>query len=320
MEPTLIDKKDRDIIFELSMNARASITHLAQKVKLSKQVVSYRLQQLEKKKVIEGYYAITNPYRLGLTHYRLYMKFQNMSEEKEKEFIDHVQKNKKVVWVVYLDGDLDAALGIWAKNIREFEEVYDDIKEHYGTYLLESHFSVSTKIEYLRYKFLNNSQDMSSLLFGGCYQEIRLDELDKKILQDLNKKGRITLVELANKYKSSAKVVRARITSLIKNKVIIGFNVKINHNLLGYTHRKVFLKLNTVQSEKLRELSTYLKSLKSTIYLVKPIGESDFEVELMTESNQEFHEFMKELRTRFAKEIKSDSSVIHYEEPKSGQL
>src|SRR3989338_210072 len=99
------------------MNARASLTALSKKVKLSKQVISYRLQQLEKKSIIEGYYAITNPYMLGLTHYRLYMKFQNLSEEKEREFIEYVQKNKRVVWVAYLEGDLDAAVAIWAKNI-----------------------------------------------------------------------------------------------------------------------------------------------------------------------------------------------------------
>ena len=56
-EPT---KKDRDILFELSLNARATITKIAKKVKLSKQVVSYRLGLLEKNKVILGYYAITN--------------------------------------------------------------------------------------------------------------------------------------------------------------------------------------------------------------------------------------------------------------------
>ena len=149
---------------------------------------------------------------------------------------------------------------------------------------------------------------------------MKLDELDHNLLQDLNTNGRATLVELANKYNSSAKVIRSRIERLVKRGVIIGFNVKIDHNLVGYTHRKIFLTLNDVRKEKVLELSKYLKHLKCTIYLVKPIGNFDFEIELMTESDQEFHDFMKNLRSRFALEIKSYNSVIHYEEPKSGQL
>ena len=315
-----LDKKDKDLLFELSLDGRISITKLAQRLKVSKQVVSYRLQQLEKNGAILGYYAITNSYQLGMTHYRLYIKYQNMSQEKEKEFMTFLKNHKKVIWLVYLDGDMDAAIAVWAKNIHEFEDVQDEIKEKYGIYFQDCFFSISTRIEYLKYKFLNGARDTSSRVFGGGYDNIELDELDANLLQDLNTNGRATLVELANKYNSSAKVIRSRIERLVKRGVIIGFNVKIDHNLVGYTHHKIFLKLNDVRKEKVLEWSKYLKHLKCTIYLVKPIGNFDFEVELMTESDQEFHDFMKNLRSRFASEIKSYNSVIHYEEPKSGQL
>ncbi len=55
------------------------------------------------------------------------------------------------------------------------------------------------------------------------------------------------------------------------------------------------------------------------IYLVKLIGDYDFEFELMTESNEEFHQIIKDLRSKFAEEIKTYNTVIHYKEPKSGQ-
>ncbi len=314
-----LSKKDKDILFELSLNARMTITQLAKKVKLSKQVVSYRLNLLEKNRVILGYYAITNVYMLGKTHYRVFVKYQNMSSEKEEEFMNYLTNHKKIVWIAYFDGDLDAAFLVWADSIREFEEVFDEINEKYGIYFQQKYLSIATKIEYLKYKFLTNKKDTSSLVFGDCFSHYKLDKLDKNILNNLNQNGRMTLVELANKYNSSAKVIRERINKLQKNKIIIGFNVKINHNLLGYTHRKVLLKLNNTSKQKIGQLSNFLRNHKNVIYLVKPIGDYDFEFELMTKSNEEFHQIIKDLRSKFAEEIKTYNTVIHYYEPKSGQ-
>ena len=70
-----LSDKDKEILFELSLNARATITQLAKKVKMSKQVVSYRINLMEKNKVILGYYAITNAYMLSKTHFRVFLKY-----------------------------------------------------------------------------------------------------------------------------------------------------------------------------------------------------------------------------------------------------
>ena len=313
-------KKDNDILYELSINARMNISNLAKKVRLSKQVVSYRLKQLEKNKVIIGYYAITNVYRLGKTHYRVFIKYQNMDKEQEEKFMNYLIKHPKIVWVTYFDGDLDAAFLIWANNIMEFEKVYDEINEKFGIYFQEKYFSIATNIEYLKYKFLCDKINSDSLVFGDSYSNYELDELDKFILQELNINGRITLIELASKYNTSAKVIKSRIDKLVKNKIIIGFNIKLNHTLLGYTHRKILLKINNPSKEKIAQMITYLKTNKNVIYLVKPVGSFDFEFEIMTISNQEFHDIVKDLRSKFAKDIKSYNTVIHYFEPKSGQL
>ena len=74
-----------------------------------------------------------------------------------------------------------------------------------------------------------------------------------------------------------------------------------------------------VSKDKINRLSSYLREHYSVIFLVKPISEYDFEFELMTESNDEFYDIMKELRTKFSKEIKSYDTVIFYSEPKTGQ-
>ena len=315
-----LTRKDREILFELSLNARISLTELAKRTRLSKQTVSYRLTTLENQKVILGYYAITNVYMLGMTHYRVFLKYQNMLPEKEKELMDFLKKNQKINWLAYLDGRLDLVFLVWGRNIREFETVYDDITHRFGAYIQERTFSIATKIEYLKYSFLTDKNSESTIIFGDCFSDCKLDELERKVLNHLNKNGRETLVELAKKTGSSPKVVKTKIDKLVKNGIIVGFNVKIDHHKLGYTHRKVFLDLNDNSKEKIGKLSAYLRNQKSVIYLVKPIGSYDFEFELMTSSNEEFHKMVKDLRTEFAENIKSHDSIIIFSEPKSGQM
>ena len=46
-----LDKKDKDILYELDLNSRQSFNQIGRKIKLSKEVVQYRIKQLEKVKI-----------------------------------------------------------------------------------------------------------------------------------------------------------------------------------------------------------------------------------------------------------------------------
>ena len=70
-----IDLKDKKILNEIEMNARVSHAEIAKKVGLSKQVVKYRIERLEKEKVIQSYFAVIDIARLGYFPHIIYVKF-----------------------------------------------------------------------------------------------------------------------------------------------------------------------------------------------------------------------------------------------------
>lgn len=320
---TLSDK-DREILVELSLNGRVSLTELAKKVKLSKQVVSYRIKQMEEKKIIKRYYAITNVYSLGKTHYRVFIKYQNINTDAVGRLREYLIGHPRIAWVLYMDGDFDVFFVVWADNIIDFESVYDDVIDKFGQYFQEKYFSVATRIEYLPFRFLLDENDnrrlSSSFVFGDGYELYKPDKLEKRILKVLNSNARIYTSELAEKYGVSPRAVKKKINELVEKKIIIGFNVKIDHNLLGFTYQKVLLKLNNTSRRELEKLSDYLKQKRSVIYLLKTIGTYDFEFELMTRSPEEFYNLIKELRINFAHNIKDHSMVVMSEEPKYEHL
>jgi DNA-binding Lrp family transcriptional regulator len=147
-----IDNKDREILFHLSLNARASLKELSKKTNLSKEVVHYRLRNLEKKGIIEGYYAVINTYKIGRVFHRVYLKTINMTTKIENEFLNYLKNHPKVTWGVEVDGDLDFLYVVWSKNITEFEEVYNEINDKFGKYFQRKFFSVMTNVYYFKYK------------------------------------------------------------------------------------------------------------------------------------------------------------------------
>ena len=54
----MVDFTDRKLLYELNWNARQTHTKLAKKMHISKQVVRYRIKQLEKKGIIMSYHAV----------------------------------------------------------------------------------------------------------------------------------------------------------------------------------------------------------------------------------------------------------------------
>jgi len=311
----VLELKDRQIISELSLNARATLSSIAKNLGLSKQVVKYRLGNLEKKKIIEGYYAILNINKLGYLYHRCFFKFNNIDLKKEAAIIRFCSNHKKIGWVFQHDGNWDFAVAVWAKNAIEFEEVLDEILHKYGNCFDDRRFSISTKIYHLKHKFLLGRTNSSALVLGGVLEEARLDEIDYEILGILAKSARKSFIEIGEMIGINSKLVKNRMDNLLRKKIILGFQVKLNHRILGYTHKKIFLQLTSLSKSKVESLIGYLKSLNTSIYITKAVGIADLEFELLVKTVEEFHDIMREMRGRFSKLIRGYSAVNILYEP-----
>jgi len=315
-----LDLKDRKILFELDMDARQPLSDLAKKVGLSKQVVSYRINNLVKSNVIEGFYAIVNIAKLGYMYCRLFFKLQNASAEKQKEIIEYGSNHPKIGWIAEFEGDWDLAMVVWAKDIIEIREMIDEIDSKFGEYFQKKYSSIATHVYHFQHKFLLDKKDSKELVLGGKIEQPNIDELDYKIIGILTRDGRASLLEIAEKLAASPKVIAYRIKNLMKAKIILGFRAKINHKLLGYTHYKIFMMLKNTTKEKISGLQTYIRTNPYAIYITRAIGKADFEFEAMTKTTQEFHDLMKDMRFRFADLIKDFQTSIIYNEPQINYL
>src|SRR3989344_2927099 len=111
-----LDVKDKRILFELDRDCRQSNSEIARKVGLSKQVVGFRIQKLVENKVISSFFAVIDISKLGFTIHKNFLRLQNMTKEKEKEFIKYAKNYQDVVWASSCDGRYDFVFSTWAKD------------------------------------------------------------------------------------------------------------------------------------------------------------------------------------------------------------
>lgn len=310
-----LNLKDRKILAELDFNARESISKIAKKVRISKEVCLYRIKRLEEKRIIRDYHAVINNSKLGNYYSRVFVKFQNLDKTAEEKIVDYCLKNPKIGYYGRADGTWDIGIGFWPEDLFEFEEFIDEFSYKFGKYILEKDVAVGLHVFQLPYRFLSEQSYIKEFKTGGKSEKAKLDETDKKLLVLLTKNARASLQELGEKLKVSWKTVDYRIKNLEKNEIIIGYRTNINYKKLGYSNTKVLLYLKDLTKEKENELLIYLKSLKNSIWVIKFIGKSDLEFEVLVKNREEFFDIMTELREKFSSVIRSYDSFIIHEEP-----
>ncbi|MDD5133202.1 MAG: winged helix-turn-helix transcriptional regulator [Candidatus Nanoarchaeia archaeon] len=294
-----LDLKNKKILYQLDSNSRQPNTQIAKKVGLSKDIVNYRIKQLEREGYIKSYYSIINFYKLGYSSIRVYLKLISCPLSKEKEIIDFLVNNQKVFYVIKIDGDYDIGFGTYVKNIYDFEKFYIEFKKNFKKFIKNDEISIFTKAYHFhRGYILDKKEDKFDYeVIGEEYNLEKVDDLDIKILKLIAKNARIPIIEIANKIKQPVMTVAFRIKQLEKKGVIQGYRFNFDFSKVDYGYYKVDLILDDIS--RLKDLINYCHIHPNIIYVDQTLGRSDFEFDLEVKNKEEFLKIIDDLKEKF---------------------
>src|SRR3989344_8589252 len=189
-----LDLKDKKLLYEIDFDARKSYAELAKTLRMSKRGVEYNLDNLEKKKVILGYAPVINISKLGYLYCRVFVKFQNLTKEIEKEIEEHINKEKNIGWSIRYYGLFDNGFTIWAKNITEFKEIANRFYLKFDRYIKKRIESVGTEIIFCKNRYLLKNKNFEIMTLKEMEEPAELDELDRDILIKISENTRINFV------------------------------------------------------------------------------------------------------------------------------
>ena len=312
---SIIDTKDKRILYQLETNSRQPLAYLAKNVGLSREVVDYRVKLLEKKGIIESYLTTIDFVRLGLIFCRTFYRYNHVSSDIEQHMVEYARKDPYVAWMALGDGDMNLAIVYIVNNLNLLEKHYYDFLLSFGNYFKNNLFSIAFKIYHFKHTYLYHIEDRIPLIVGTNKDAIIIDETDYKLMLILMKDPRINIIDLAKQLKLSTKTANNRMKSLIENKIILGFRIKINTRKLNMEHHKVFLYLEDMTKEKLNMLISYLSHAKEIIFITLPMGNAHLEFEVIVEGKIQLFEFMRNLALNFPDLIREYESALIYSEP-----
>jgi len=297
-----LDLKDKKIIAELEMNARISFAALGKKVKLSKQVVKYRIQKLESENLIQGYNALIDISQLGETIYVIYLKLIQISSKQEKEWMKTIDKNPNVLAVGKNAGHWDLTIAIRCSNNKDLDEILKKITSGKSDRIKEKLVTSEIASSYFNTKLLFNGKEYESIT-SDAQNNINIDEKDKKIIHYLSDNCRISLLDLSEKIKMSPNGVKHKIKNLEKKKIIIGYKTKVNYEKLGYLHFRVFLHLSKFTDELYNNIKSFLKSKGNVESVSRYMGYADIDFRCYSKDIVDLYNLISEIKDNFLQNI-----------------
>jgi DNA-binding Lrp family transcriptional regulator len=126
-----LDEIDQKILEKLSKNARINIVDLAEEIKLSRDIINYRLKKLTKEKIIVQYRCYPNLQNLGINHYKIIFRTKNFYEHFEKKIKQYIAQHKKATQFLKLIGSWDLEIEFETENENELYKILTDIRKRF---------------------------------------------------------------------------------------------------------------------------------------------------------------------------------------------
>ena len=120
------DEVDIKILKLISSSARIPIVEISNKLNIPARTIAFRIKQLEKKGIIQGYRSLFNLALLGYEYYKVDLILRNISRIKELISFAHFHPN-----IVYIDQTIagsDFEFDLEVKNKNQFLEIINDLR------------------------------------------------------------------------------------------------------------------------------------------------------------------------------------------------
>lgn len=310
------DSLDKKILCELDKDARKSCREIGKKMRLSAEVVNYRIKRLENEGIITAYTLAINLSKLNIIQFKILLSFQHIKSEELENIIKKLKENKSVKWIVSSKGDWDMIISLEAFSLSEVELLKSEILSHFNQHISKKAVSICTEASTFNRSYLSADMQRNTMILVDSEKPAELDDVDLEIIKKLSSNSRKSLVDIATELNTTARIINYRIKQLIKAKVITGFRIALNYEKLGIQFYKLLVYLENPTKQEIINYISYLKNNKNLIHHVRVVGSWDLEPELEVYSEQEFDNILKEMKDKFSDIIKNIDIVTISKEHK----
>ena len=127
-----LDEEDEKILQVLAVDARINIVDLAEKIKLTRDVINYRLKKLTTAGLISQYRCYLNLNNIGVNHYKIILRTKNLDEKTEQRLKNFISSHQKATQFLKLIGSWDIELEFETDGENELYSILNEIRKEFS--------------------------------------------------------------------------------------------------------------------------------------------------------------------------------------------
>ena len=308
-----MDRLDRRILFDLDCNSRRSLSELSRNVRLGRDLVTYRIDRLKSAGILNRCTAMINPYKLGLTVYKTYLKLE-ANKDRLAQFVAYLDKHPRTSWLAECYGKWDLVWCVLARSPKEIFDLQDGLFSEFRDLIVG--YNVCTLVNYWWFpkKYLVGESDCEQkgwgfhcpeFTFGTTPDEYVLDETEYGIVQLLSEDAQMSVMEMARRLGTTPAIVKYRTEKLEELGVIAGYRVDLNRASLGMTVFKVQVSPRIFDAEKEKGFHDYCRKHQNISAYYQQLGDYKIEFEVEARNYEDFSAVIDEIRERFPDYIRA---------------
>lgn len=138
-----------------------------------------------------------------------------------------------------------------------------------------------------------------------------MDKIDKKIIAELQKNGRVSLTELAEKVGVSLSPCQRRLKQLEQQGVIRDYQANVDPQAVGLHFAAiVFVKMQHNGGQNIREFEQALQDIPQIIHAQSLLGDPDFILHIVTQDVTAFQELYDRHLTKLPHVSRLSSTLV----------
>ena len=287
---------ERRIMTELLYNSRQPLSSLAKKMRMSKQLVAYKIKKLVEKGYIKGFITVVDWNRIGYIRGTVNLKLLPMSKQQEEKVLKAIL-SLGITVLFKCEVEWDLIVGIVAKNIQEFAEkialLKQILKEKLTNLTCLIHLSSITLCPVTIWEEIGESKIVTYL--GPQKKCEEIDGKDRLILSAISINAKDSYMELSKMTGLPPETIRYRLKLLEKRKIIAGYTVSLDPNLENLHLNRIFLSLNMPSEENIKKVTTFLLNLKQIRRVIRVMPDYDIAYDIRVNGGKELRKVKMEV-------------------------
>ena len=302
----------KKILFELSLNSRASTKYLGRQIRASQQNASYFVNKLEKDNVILNFTLLTDSSKFGYGGFCVFLRLKMSSKSDLNEFVKYLKNYKEIVAIEFLFGSSDLFLRFLSPNPSNFNKQFNTILQEFSKKILD-YFILTQIVSYEFSKdYLSRKKAKQLIIISGDREPLRITDTDKEILSYLRENSRENYSFIANKLNITSKTVISRIKSMENRGIIRGYTCLFDHSKVGVLRYYLFIRFDFNQIEDDKKFVNFVSKTDQVVEYVKVFGKWDGIIFIETFSVDKFKEILVAIKEKFA-DVISDFAFLEAE-------